>query len=265
MDKNLISVLVAFAAGATVGALVMKKVLGAQYDEIVEREVASVKEAYERMSKRGQADERKNLAKAFDEAAASAKKLGESFARSSLDSGYSKARTAYHDLEKAGIMKRWSEDNGDAEDMSEEDQEDLDEELRDAAGWSEADHVNTHHERDLSNIDRTLPYIIDSEEYSNEFPHHDKLTIYYYELDDTLCDEQEGIIDDIDTTVGWDCFKVLEMQTTSWVRNEPMTTDFEILAIRGKYSETVAGSDEYAGLTPRERHERRRKGKFDDE
>lgn len=121
------------------------------------------------------------------------------------------------------------------------------------------------HERDLSGIDRTGPYEISSDEYNDEFLDHDKVSIYYYMLDDTLCDEHEEVMDDIAGTVGLDFFKTLENHPTAWVRNERLAIDYEICVVRSSYAEVVQGVPHKA-MSPREQYlNRQRRGPNDDE
>ena len=68
-------------------------------------------------------------------------------------------------------------------------------------------------------------------------------------------DENEEIIDDIESVVGYDALAMLDMQTTVWVRNEPLGIDYEIIALNKSYQETVDGIKREAMMTPRERYE----------
>ena len=245
MNKNLILPALAFVIGAGVGFFVAKQMLEDEYAEIAQEEIDSVKEFYGRTSA-------ERLAKQVEEAEEGSEARPNpngALSRSSLDEGktaYGQAKMAYHDLEKAKIMERWNEEStGD------------DAPPVDAAGYSEDDYVDDTTERDLSDVDRTQPYIISDKEYNEEFDHHDKLSICYYMLDDTLCDEQGEIIEDIDETVGWECFKMLERQTICWVRNEPLGIDYEICSVRNSYAQAVLGIG--VGDTPREKYERKRK------
>ena len=120
------------------------------------------------------------------------------------------------------------------------------------------------HERDLSGIDRTGPYEISSDEYNDEFLDHDKVSIYYYMLDDTLCDEHEEVMDDIAGTVGLDFFKTLENHPTAWVRNERLAIDYEICVVRSSYAEVVHGIPHKA-MSPREQYQNRQRRRPNDD
>lgn len=128
----------------------------------------------------------------------------------------------------------------------------------------EPDEPQGYTARDLSEIDRTSPYVISADEYNDEFVEHDKLSIYYYMVDDVLCDEHEEIMDDISNTVGYDVFRVLENEPTAWVRNERLAIDYEICVVRSSYAEVVHGVPHKA-LSPREQYQNRQRRRPNDD
>lgn len=128
----------------------------------------------------------------------------------------------------------------------------------------EPDEPQGYTARDLSEIDRTSPYVISADEYNDEFVEHDKSSIYYYMVDDVLCDEHEEIMDDIANTVGYDVFRVLENQPTAWVRNERLAIDYEICVVRSSYAEVVQGVPHKA-LSPREQYQNRQRRRPNDD
>lgn len=77
------------------------------------------------------------------------------------------------------------------------------------------------------------PYVISLEEFSEEMDNFDKLTIYYYTGDDTLVDEGETVISDIDMAIGQDnitgCLN--EGLEVLYVRNERMAIDYEVVCL----------------------------------
>jgi hypothetical protein len=136
-------------------------------------------------------------------------------------------------------------DSGDVETGTDEENHDNDPDYyqeRDAAGMTEAE-ISPE-------IDRTQPYVIDDEEFTNGFPQHEKVSLYYYKVDDVLAEENEEVVTDIDNTIGYDAMNQFDMQTTVWVRNEPLGIDYEVVSINKSYAETVAGFK--APMTPRE-------------
>jgi hypothetical protein len=258
---NFIKYIAVFALGAGAGYLVAKKVLEDHYAQLAQEEIDSVKETFskdkpvEKLVKSGKSEEK--------EAPASAKRIvsvpkdaGKMTPFDPLTRNpYEQAKKNYNLISQKAKMEA---------ELDEDDEENEDEEPEtDAAGFAEGDFEEIP-ARDLSEIDRTAPYLIDVTEFGEEFPNHDKITLYYYTYDDVLCDEGEEIIDDIDGTVGWDCFKQLEMQTTSWVRNERLGADYEICAVRTSYSEAVHGINLPENLSPRERYLRKQKRRDED-
>jgi hypothetical protein len=93
--------------------------------------------------------------------------------------------------------------------------------------------------------DSLRPYVISIEEFSEEMNHFDKLTILYYEDDDTLADEGEEIIADVEGTVGTDNLTHFGENSDDpdivYVRNENIQIDYEIIRLPKSYSKTVLG------------------------
>jgi hypothetical protein len=88
------------------------------------------------------------------------------------------------------------------------------------------------------------PYVISLEQFSEENDHYDKINLYYYQGDDTLCDVDEVIVDDLLRTVGEDSLDSFDEHNTVYVRNERLQIDYEIILCGGKYSEIVLGNVE---------------------
>lgn len=93
-------------------------------------------------------------------------------------------------------------------------------------------------------IDVSKPYVISSEEYSHDEPEFDKITISYYEEDDTLCDDRERPIDDIEGLIG-DALSHFGEKSNDrnivYVRNHRISSDFEVLRETGEYAVRVLG------------------------
>ena len=87
------------------------------------------------------------------------------------------------------------------------------------------------------------PYIISFEDFDGTEIHYDKLNIYYYEGDDTLADVDESIIDNRRQLVGDEFYDNFDKHNTCYVRNEGMSTDYEIIRNQGYYQEIVLGED----------------------
>jgi hypothetical protein len=88
------------------------------------------------------------------------------------------------------------------------------------------------------------PYVIAREDYDDEdMSHYDKLTIYYYEDDDTLTDENEEVIADVDSIVGGDSLTrfgdLSGDPEVVYVRNDKLQIDYEIIRLSKSYGETI--------------------------
>lgn len=268
MLKRILSYVVIFGAGCFAGYMVSKKMLEAKYAELAQAEIDSVKEVLGRTSAERLAKQIANV-EVRDISKDDANRV---IVKSRNNTDYTNSRIAYHEMAKENIRKRWDEELGAAAEFDEFDEDETAEEEpeTDDAGYSEADHEDTYVERDLTGIDRTEPYIITDQEFAEEFPHHDKASLYYYLGDGTLCGEDEEIIPDIPSTVGFDVLDIMRTEKIAWVRNEPLGVDFEICAVQSGYGEAMIGvrhgedisktkplTAEPKILTPRERYERK--------
>jgi len=242
MNKTTLIRLGIFVLGAGVGFLVGKKMYEEYYANIAQEEINSVKERFETRPKY---DDRGDTAIAAD----TKQELGfrsvpNHLSRSSLDDNpCEKAKRNYH------LASTVAE----AEAHPDTDEEDDDDEERDAAGMTERE-INP-------DIDRTYPYVIEADDFKDEFDQHDKQTLYYYRYDDVLSEEDESIIKDIDGTIGDDALAKLDMQTTVWVRNEPLAIDYEIIALNSSYADTIgkARARNALAMSPREQYAAKQK------
>lgn len=86
------------------------------------------------------------------------------------------------------------------------------------------------------------PLVITEWEYMEDHPEYDKLTLTWFDADDTLCDQNEQPIPDISNTIGDDALCEFKPDVyTVYVRNEKTATDYEIVREKGSYSEVVLG------------------------
>lgn len=89
------------------------------------------------------------------------------------------------------------------------------------------------------------PYVIPVKEFMDEKEEYDKITVTYFEGDDTLCDEREKIIPDVEGTVGTDSLTkfghLSDDRNVVYVRNDILETDFEVTRDKREYSEVVLG------------------------
>lgn len=89
------------------------------------------------------------------------------------------------------------------------------------------------------------PYVISVKEFMDDKEDYDKVTVTYFEGDDTLCDEREQIIPDIEGTVGSDSLtkfgQLSDDKNIVYVRNDIIQTDFEVALDKRDYSDVVLG------------------------
>lgn len=94
------------------------------------------------------------------------------------------------------------------------------------------------------------PYVIPLDHFMHTNKHYDKLSITYYEEDDTLADDQEEIIPDVSMIIGDEalmCFgEGSDDPDTVYVRNDKTNTDFEVTRLYKSYKKTVLGMHEDA-------------------
>lgn len=252
--NKVITAVAAFAIGATVGFFAAKKFFEEKYAQLAQEEIDSVKEIFGRHYEPCDADDNRadgigpGMESEFDEPRTNPNGV---MARSSLNT-HSKSEAAKKNYNLSSSGKESTAEAAASEDEeSEEDDEDGPE------GYPVKDDGT---ERDLEGVDCTEPYLISDREYSEEFPEHDKISLYYYTYDDVLCNENEEPMDDIDGTVGQDAMSELGQGAMCvWVRNEPLTIDYEICAVRNSYAQAVHGINLNENLSPRERYLRQQK------
>lgn len=109
-----------------------------------------------------------------------------------------------------------------------------------------------------------FPYIISENEFSENDPDHDQTTLTYFEEDDVLADENDGVIEDSDLVVGDDNLSRFGYGSGNhnilFIRNERLETDFEIAKSNGSYAREVLGFIEHS-----DSRDRIRKFRGDDE
>jgi hypothetical protein len=95
--------------------------------------------------------------------------------------------------------------------------------------------------------DPDLPYVITEEEFRIDEPTFEKLSITYYQQDNTLADEQRQYIPDLEGTVGASNLQFFGLASgdprTLHIRNERVMADFEVTLDLGSYSKNVLGFD----------------------
>lgn len=92
------------------------------------------------------------------------------------------------------------------------------------------------------------PYAISFEEFEENAEGYEQVTFTFYNLDETLSDENEKIIDNVEYVVGEDNLHRFghgsQDANVVYVRNEKLSMDFEIVKALGSYKRDVLGMTE---------------------
>lgn len=234
--KNIFALLAAFGLGGAVGYFVTKQVMEKQTQEDIE----DVKEYYREKYESGKYPKRDK---------AEYKKIAEKYAKPTI-----------HSLVQKSVDEDETVEEHDGEglyyDSEEEEEEDiLEEELSLEAQEERNEELNAE--------EADGPYLIDYETFGKQSDIYDKIDLYYYRFDDTICDSKDKVIDSPEDILGWDYLNALFTATTVFVRNEQLKTDYEIHSFSKSYTEEVKSRLE----TDKEREYRRlarQKKAFDD-
>lgn len=99
-----------------------------------------------------------------------------------------------------------------------------------------------------SKRDPNNPYIISQDEFMQNDPEHDQVTLTYYEKDHVLADERDDVIEDQAATTGLDAFVNFGIDSSDehivHVRNERLRMDFEICRNESSYAREVLAEEE---------------------
>lgn len=97
----------------------------------------------------------------------------------------------------------------------------------------------------LEVLDASKPYVIALDDFMDDENGYDKITIAYYEEDESLADDREQLVPDIEGTVGSINLHKFGHKSKNpdivYVRNERIKTDFEITRDEGSYARNVLG------------------------
>lgn len=94
-------------------------------------------------------------------------------------------------------------------------------------------------------LDKTKPYVISSSDFQIDNPEWEKSSITYFDGDDTLADERDQMIPNIDNLVGG--ANMIRFGDRSddpnvvYIRNEVLETDFEIFRDLRSFTEVILG------------------------
>jgi hypothetical protein len=226
------------AAGAAAGYFYAKRKLTAEFEAVAEQEIADAKAFYSTLNKKGafetpaQAVEKLvgPEAVARDEAAAAlASYQGQSVEVVTADEGLMEVAEE--------VQAQVQEENSEHPIEPQKSQVLFEGVALNVDAWDiDAERMN----RELGR-----PYVITEGEWSENSENNDRQVLTYFASDDTLVDENEAMIDDINGTVGQDNMKRFghgcDDPNVVFIRNEKLATDFEVLRHNGSYAEEVLG------------------------
>jgi len=93
-----------------------------------------------------------------------------------------------------------------------------------------------------------FPYTIPTQSFVDEFPEFAKITLTYYDEDDTLADENENPIDNIAQVIGDEALTQFgsnpDDENVIYVRNEVLSIDYEVIRSNLSYKRDVLGFKE---------------------
>lgn len=202
--KNLSWAFGGLITGGTLGYLIAKKVMSDKYESIIDIEIAAVKDHYAK-----EQEKRDKLR---------------------MEGDYATPESA---AQKLGVMvDEYGPDNSQDEVIA-----------QDAIITQQFDDMP-----DISALDRSddVPFVITFDEYNDDISgSYDKVTLTYYEEDLVLADDNDAPVDDQEGLVGDDSLERFGQWSKDpnivYVRNEDITTDFEIIRKHGSYAEIVHG------------------------
>lgn len=228
MNKKLAEKIALVVGGILIGGsttyFLVRKDVETRYREIAEAEIESVKDSYNLLHKQGPYSDPK---KAFE---AMRLRVQETETYETLldENGYFKEEELDKNEEpKPNTVRRPPLPDG------RPDPEDVVEAIEDTRA-DPPRHEGT-----------TLPYVITINEFMQDNPEYDKTTVSYYEYDNTLASDDDSMVKDHEKLIGVDFLNYVGWKSDSdhivYVRNEKLSSDFEILVHESGYEEAVLG------------------------
>ena len=226
--KTALPIVLAFALGGFAGYIITKKLLAEKYAEEAQIEIDNVKEYWREKNEEGK-ENSKNYPYSKSLQKPDLRTLVKPYLTSVPEQLNEETDARYFKSDEEEAQAQMNED------LALEAQEEFNEEMQ-----AEAD----------PNVD---PYLIDYAEFCKKSDVYDKVDLYYYRLDDILCDTKDTIMQNPEDVLGWDWMKEMQKLNTAFVRNEKLKIDYEIYPISGAFSDEVTSRLE----TDKERKYRR--------
>lgn len=227
---------IAGGIGGVVAYYIGKKFMKAKYEKIAEKEIAEAKAFYSILNKKDEL------------------------------STPGKAVASLHPVTEASnaLLKYQGAENSEDDENDEEEGTDVVE--GDVNVFTESNADNDFDiEEEMKYRTPDNPYIISQEEFLQAETEFQQTTITYYEGDGTLADERDQEIPFVDPVVGEENLQQFGHGSGDsrvvYIRNERLSTDFEVLKSDGKYAYEVLGLEHFDG-TARDRQRKNQPRKF---
>jgi len=227
MKKDLLAAtgifLVGVGIGAIAGILIFQKRIDKHYQAIADEEIESVRDTYKLLRKQPPYDDPKTAVKAYLERVDELQYLSEG--GEPLDEGdYIEDEETPPLIIKSQPEGFWRDTEGNPDVITEE-------EMEDGALFGERS--------------ADAPYVISFQEFMDEREEFEKISIEYYEADNTLADDRELIITDVEGTIGRANLSRFGQGSQDpaivYIRNESLGADFEVAHNHKGYAEIVLG------------------------
>lgn len=243
--KVLIGVVGGFAGGFATGFFFHKRLNDVEFEEISQEEMALIEEGLAK--KEGNETGKQNTIESMNPLPTDPDQI-----RNTLQ-----GKVSYVDADNAAkekYSKIWDTVKGystkDNADQMPVQREDYDEPPVDLEEGFDDEFMEVIEEETVEPGQVMPPHPIDLVAFYNDRPEYDKITIEWYEEDDTFVDEKEEIVADINAYVGNIDLKKLfsknepdEDPDIRFVRNEQYGSDYEIIRHHRSFTETTGGSE----------------------
>lgn len=265
--KNYVILSATFVVGAAAGGgityLVVNKKLKAKYEAMLKEDIKSVKKTYAMLRKEPPYDDPATAAAAYSERVEELGYAVHDATEAAVEAAEADVDEAVDNFERTvEVAQELDEHIAEGEDANLEALA----ENRSAIVSNIFDEARKVHEErsqahspdefdELNNRDPNAPFRIAVAEffnYENEFA---KITLTYYEEDDTLTDEKDVILPDIEKVIGPDAIHNFGADSDDpnivYVRNEELLSDYEVVKDSGSYAKQVLGIRDFQDNTPR--------------
>lgn len=229
MDRKLVERFSYILGGALIGSattyLLVRQALMEKYRDIAEAEIASVKESYDLLNKQGPYSDPKKAMERFKELESQVDKYEDMID----ENGYFREEIldANEETTEEAPVVRPPMPDGRPDPMT------------------VVESVTDDRPKPARHEGSDTPYVVTVNEFMQDREEFEKITVTYYEYDNTLASEDDTIVDNHDRLVGQEFPNYVGWESGSdnvvYVRNERISSDFEILVNPNGYEAEVLG------------------------